>query len=328
MFDGFALDHIDVGEAILRVRHGGRGTPVLLLHGHPRTHATWHLVAPLLATDHYVVCPDLRGYGQSSKPASTPDHEPYSKRAMARDNVALMATLGFDRFAVVGHDRGAYVAHRLAADHIARVTHLAVLDAVPIGAALARCTAAFAQKWWHWFFLGQTTKPAEHLINADPDAWYRLDAEQMGIEASTNLRRAIHNPDTVHAMCEDYRAGLGLDRAADDADRQAGRRLNCPTLVVWANGDDLVDLYGDPGAVWRDWSNDVQGLALDCGHHIAEEAPDRLAAALHAFLANPVTADPARNPNPSPHRTTRPASSRRSDRRSWSSSGNGVHPKE
>lgn len=156
MFEGFELQRVDVGEAVLRVRHGGDGPPVLLLHGHPRTHATWHRVAPILAESHTVVCPDLRGYGDSSKPATTPDHEPYSKRAMARDCVALMRALVHRRFAVVGHDRGSYVALRTALDHAGAVTHLAVLDGVPIGEALRRCDATFARAWWHWFFFAQT----------------------------------------------------------------------------------------------------------------------------------------------------------------------------
>lgn len=284
MFEGFALDHVNVGPARLRVRHGGNGAPVLLLHGHPRTHATWHRVAPLLASTHTVVCPDLRGYGQSSKPATTSDHEPYSKRAMARDCLALMASLGHTRFAVVGHDRGAYVASRLALDHPDAVSHLAVLDAVPIGDALARCDAGFAAAWWHWFFLGQTDKPAERVINADPDAWYRATAEHMGPDAFADLRAAIHDPATVHAMCEDYRAGLGMDRAADDADRAAGRRIACPVLFVWAERDDMIDLYGDPGAIWRDWADDVEVAGVNSGHHMAEEAPTELHTVLQPFL--------------------------------------------
>ena len=183
MFDGFTLERVDVGEAELRVRHGGEGPPVLLLHGHPRTHATWHRVAPLLARSHTVVCPDLRGYGESSKPATTADHAPYAKRAMAADCLALLRALGHERFAVVGHDRGAYVALRTALDHPAAVTALAVLDAVPIGEALARCDARFAASWWHWFFYGQTAKRAERVISADPDAWYQAGPEQMGEEA-------------------------------------------------------------------------------------------------------------------------------------------------
>ena len=158
MFDGFALEHIDVGEAVLRVRYGGSGPPVLLLHGHPRTHTTWHEAAPLLSADYSVVCPDLRGYGKSSKPLTTPDHKPYSKRAMARDCVTLMRRLGYERFAVVGHDCGAYVAFRPALDYPDAVDALVVMDAVPIAEALDRCDATFARAWWHWFFLGQTDK--------------------------------------------------------------------------------------------------------------------------------------------------------------------------
>jgi haloacetate dehalogenase len=285
VFDGFALDRVDVGEAVLRVRHGGAGPPVLLLHGHPRTHATWHRVAPRLARSHTVVCPDLRGYGQSSKPPTTPDHRPYSKRAMAGDCLALMAALGHRRFAVVGHDRGAYVALRAALDHPAAVTALAVLDAVPIGEALARCDARFAAAWWHWFFYGQTAKRAERVISADPEGWYQAGSEPMGDEAWADWRRAVHDPATVEAMMEDYRAGLGLDRRHDDEDRRAGRRVACPTLVLWATGDDLADLYGDVLAVWRPWALDLRGGPIDSGHHMAEEAPDLLAAELLGFLA-------------------------------------------
>ena len=286
MFDGFALERVDVGEATLRVRHGGSGPPVLLLHGHPRTHTTWHRVAPLLAGEHTVVCPDLRGYGESSKPPTTTDHEPYSKRAMARDCVALMRHLGHERFAVVGHDRGAYVASRTALDHPEAVRALTVLDAVPIGEALARCDARFAASWWHWFFLGQTARLAERVISADPEAWYQPDRELMGEENFEDYRRAIHDPQTVHAMCEDYRAGLGLDRAHDDADREAGRWIACPVLVVWTTQDDMEDLYGDPLAVWRPWADDLRGDRLDCGHHLAEEQPEQLAGILRAFLAD------------------------------------------
>jgi haloacetate dehalogenase len=286
MFDGFELDRIDVGEAVLRVRHGGSGPPVLLLHGHPRTHATWHRVAPLLASRHAVVCPDLRGYGESSKPPTTPDHEPYSKRAMARDCIALMRALGHERFAVAGHDRGSYVAFRTAMDHPRAVSALAVLDSIPIGESLARADARFAAAWWHWFFLGQTAKPAERVISADPDAWYRAGPDVMGEEAFADYRRAIHDPETVHAMCEDYRAGLGMDREHDEADRAAGQRVRCPTLVAWSLHDDLEELWGNPVAVWREWADDVRGATIDSGHHMAEEAPDQLASVLIDFLSD------------------------------------------
>jgi haloacetate dehalogenase len=284
-FEEFTLERIDADGVELRVRYGGSGPPLLLLHGHPRTHATWHKVAPLLADRFTVVCPDLRGYGESAKPPTTPDHEPYSKRAMAGDCVALMRALGHERFAVAGHDRGAYVAIRTALDHSPAVSALIVMDAVPIGEALARCDARFAADWWHWFFFAQTAKPAERIINADPDVWYQATSEHMEPEAWADYQNAIHNPETVHAMMEDYRAGLGIDRAHDDADRAAGRRITCPTLVLWAAKDDMEELYGDPLAVWRDWAADLRGRRLDCGHHIAEEAPADLADAVAAFLA-------------------------------------------
>ena len=285
MFEGFTLDRIDVGDAVLRVRHGGSGPPVLLLHGHPRTHATWARVAPLLAERFTVVCPDLRGYGESSKPATTPDHAPYSKRAMAGDCVALMRTLGHQRFCLAGHDRGTYVAQRLALDSPGSVRRLCLMEGIPIAEALARCDARFAARWFHWFFFGQTDKPAERFISADPQGWYTATAEYMGAEAYQDYRRAIGDPDTVRAMMEDYRAGLGIDRQHDEADRAAGRRIGCPLLFLWAKQDDMEDLYGDPLAIWRDWADDVRGQPVDCGHHIAEEAPAELAALLAGFFA-------------------------------------------
>ena len=284
MFGGFPLDRIDVGEVTLRVRHGGSGPAVLLLHGHPRTHTTWHRVAPLLAGDFTVVCPDVRGYGESTTTPDEPDHAQQAKRAVARDAVALMRALGHDRFAVVGHDRGGYGAFRTALDHPDQVTHLVALDVVPIGDALARADVRFATEWWHWFFFGQTAKPAERVILVDPDAWYGYSAETMGDENHANFRRAIHDPDTVHAMMEDYRAGLTADRVADEADRAAGRTIRCPTLVLWASRDDLADLYGDPLDVWRPWAPDLRGGPIESGHHMAEEAPEALADQLRRFL--------------------------------------------
>jgi haloacetate dehalogenase len=283
MFDGFILERIDVGDAELRVRHGGSGPPLLLLHGHPRTHATWHRVAPLLAPHFTVVCPDLRGYGESSKPPTTADHAPYSKRAMAADMLALMRSLGFERFALLGHDRGALVAFRLAMDHPEAISRLVIVDGLPVVEHLERCDARFAAEWWHWWFMGQTAKPAERVISADPDAWYTATAEQMGDEAFADFRRAIHDPQTVHAMCEDYRAGLGIDRAHDEADRAAGRRVRCPLLVLWSLRDDLEQLYGDPRIIWRDWADEVSGFGIDSGHHVAEDAPEDLARALIGF---------------------------------------------
>ena len=283
MFDGFELATVELPEASLRVRHGGSGPPLLLLHGHPRTHATWHRVAPLLAEHFTVVCPDLRGFGQSSKPVDTPDHRGSSKRAKAGDCVALMDTLGFDRFGLVGHDRGSYTAFRTAMDHPERVDRIALLDGVPILEALERCDARFASAWWHWFFFAQRDKP-ERAILADPDAWYGGTADAMGQEAYEDFRAAIHDPATVHAMIEDYRAGLGVDRDHDEADRRAGRRLACPALVLWSMRDDLEYLYGDVLEVWRPWTTSLQGRGIDSGHHMAEDAPVELAGELSTFF--------------------------------------------
>lgn len=290
-FAGFDEQRVDVGNGVvLRVRSGGNGPPVVLLHGHPRTHATWHRVAPLLvAAGHTVVCPDLRGYGQSSKPPTTPDHAPYSKRAMAGDVVALMRGMGHERFAVVGHDRGSYVALRTALDHPDVVTHLAVLDCIPIVEHLERTDAQFSAAWWHWFFFAQPDKP-EQAINADPARWYDSHApgraEAMGVENHADHLAAISDPATVTAMLEDYRAGLTVDRAAEEADRAAGRRVTCPTLVLWSSGDDLEDLHGDPRKIWADWTTDLRGgRPVDSGHHMAEDAPEELVRALAPFLS-------------------------------------------
>jgi haloacetate dehalogenase len=289
-FDGFAETTADGADGVrLRVRVGGSGPPVVLLHGHPRTHTTWHRVAPLLAAaGHTVVCPDLRGYGQSSTPPTTADHAPYSKRAMAGDVVALMTALGPERFAVVGHDRGSYVAMRTAMDHPDVVTHLAVVDCIPIVEHLERADARFATAWWHWFFFAQPDKP-ERAITADPEAWYGArtagKAEAMGEENHADYLAAIRDPATVWAMLEDYRAGLGVDRAAEEADRAAGRRITCPTLVLWSGRDDLEELHGDPRRIWADWTTDLRGGGpIDSGHHVAEDAPEELVEALIPFL--------------------------------------------
>jgi haloacetate dehalogenase len=285
MFDGFTDEMIDCDEALLRVRHGGSGPPVLLIHGHPRTGATWHRVAPLLvAAGFRVVCPDMRGYGSSSKPDILVDHRQQSKRTVANDLVALMAALGHATFDVVGHDRGCYVASRLALDHPGRVRKLVVMDGVPIIEAVERCDARFAQLWYHWFFFAQPEKP-ERAIEADPSLWYRGDPEVMGAENYREFRAATRDPETVRAMLEDYRAGLGVDRGHEEADRRAGRMVECPTLFLWSTRDDMEDLYGEPLAIWRTWARDVRGTPIASGHHQAEENPAAVVGALHAFLS-------------------------------------------
>jgi haloacetate dehalogenase len=285
MFEGFAADCVNTGDASIYVRYAGSGPPVLLLHGHPRTSATWHRVAPLLADRGYsVVCADLRGYGRSRGPAPTADHSAHCKRAVAADMVTVMATLGHPRFAVVGHDRGSYVALRLVLDHPAAVSRVALLDGIPLSEHLSRITPEFAISWWHWFFFAQPAIP-ERVINADPDGWYAGDPERMGQENYDEWRAATRDPAVVRAMLEDYRAGLTIDRQHEQADRAAGRRIGCPTLVLWSKRDDLEELYGDPLAVWADWAQDLTGHSINSGHHMAEEAPDELAASLDAFLS-------------------------------------------
>ncbi|MBO0898639.1 alpha/beta hydrolase [Cellulomonas sp. zg-ZUI222] len=284
MFEDFTIEDIAVGEATLHVRHGGDGPPVLLLHGHPRTGATWHAVAPrLVAAGFTVVCPDLRGYGRSTGPAPTPDHRAHSKRAVAGDVAQLMTRLGHDRFHLVGHDRGSYVALRLALDHPQRVDHLVLMDCIPISEHLARADARFATRWWHWFFFAQPDVP-ERVISADPDAWYHGDPRVMGADNHAEWRRAIHDPRVVRAMLEDYRAGLTIDRIDEEADKAAGRRLEMPLLVLWSLRDDLELLYGDPLEIWSNWASDARGNGIDSGHHVAEEAPDALTDALTGFL--------------------------------------------
>jgi len=284
MFEGFEENLVQVGEASIFVRHGGQGPPVLLLHGHPRTSATWHRVAPrLVARGFTVVCPDLRGYGRSRGPAPTDDHSGHSKRAVANDMVAVMRSLGHARFALAGHDRGGAVAFRLALDHQDAVSQVAFLDCLPISEHLSRITATFATQWWHWFFFAQPDIP-ERVINADPDSWYRGDPRSLGQENYDEFRAATRNPDVVRAMLEDYRAGLTVDLRHEEADRAAGTRLRCPTLVLWSLRDDLEDLYGDPLKIWEHWAGDLRGHGIDSGHHVAEEAPDALAAALGDFF--------------------------------------------
>jgi haloacetate dehalogenase len=284
MFEGFALQRIEVADGVtIRVRHGGNGPALVLLHGHPRTHTTWHRVAPALAQDFTVICPDLRGYGQSSKPETDAAHSPYSKRAMGDDIASLLSILGHEQFTIAGHDRGSYVALRLALDHPSRVRKLAVLDSVPIGEALNRADARFAGAWWHWFFLGQVQKPAERVINADPLAWYGGNAGAMGAENFADYLAAISDPAVVHAMCEDYRTGLGIDRDHDMVDMANGRRLHCPVLMLWSSRDDLTELYGNPLEIWKSWADDLRGGAIESGHHMAEEAPEKLAESLRTF---------------------------------------------
>jgi haloacetate dehalogenase len=290
VFDGFATIDVDAGGVRIHGRRAGSGPPLLLLHGYPQTHVMWHAIAPALAEHFTVVACDLRGYGASDKPPTTADHWPYTKRAMADDQVAVMRALGFERFSVCGHDRGARVAYRLALDHPERVTRLAVLDVIPTGEALRRAGREFGLGYWHWFFLAQPAPFPERMIAAEPDAYYRhFDAPFFDRDAVAAYRRSADDPATIHATCEDYRAGATLDYAHDLADLNRKRRIGCPTLALWGARWHLEDWY-DVLAIWREWAEDVSGRALDCGHYVAEERPDETLAELRAFFGAAATA--------------------------------------
>lgn len=284
MFDNFIDEIVAIKECALRVRRAGEGPVVLLLHGHPRTGSTWHRVAPeLVAAGFTVVVPDLPGYGRSIGPTPTRDHSAHSKRAIAGILATLMLELGYKQYSVVGHDRGSYVGLRLALDYADRVLKLVLMDCIPISEHLRRADARFATRWWHWFFFAQLETP-ERVINADPEAWYTGKPEAMGCENHAEWRSAMRDPNVVRAMLEDYRAGITIDRAHEEADRRAGHRLMMPLLLLWSLSDDLEDLYGNPLLIWKSWAEDVHGFGIDSGHHIAEEAPTALVNALLPFF--------------------------------------------
>lgn len=287
MFEGFSRTRVDVDGIAINVVHGGSGPPVLLLHGYPQTHACWHRIAPRLAERFTVVCPDLRGYGESDKPPGDPDHRTYAKRTMARDQVAVMRALGFERFAVAGHDRGGRVARRLALDHPDQVTHLAVLDIVPTAVIYATLDRRRATEVWRYFFLIQPYDLPERLIGAGPAFYLRWTLDHWcdtpgapDAEAAGEYRRCF-DAATIHASCEDYRAGASVDLADDAAD--TGRTLACPLLLLWS-ASRLGALYDVP-ACWRDEAGaGLRAVPLDGGHFLAEERPDRVAAELLAFF--------------------------------------------
>jgi haloacetate dehalogenase len=294
MFEGFDTRDIDHdgahGRVRLRVRSGGSGPPLLLLHGHPQTHAMWHRVAPLLAGRHRVVMMDLRGRGDSQRLPASKDHARYSKRAMAADAIAVMRAVGFERFDVCGHDRGARVAHRLALDHAQAVARLMLLDIAPTLAMYEGTTEAFARAYWHWFFLIQPAPTPERAIEADPVAWVRegMGARHAGLgpfapEAMAEYERCLSLPGSATAVCEDYRASATIDLEHDRGDRAAGRRVACPTRVLWGVHGVIARCF-EPMTLWRAAADDVSGRALDCGHYIAEEQPAVLLDDMRTFF--------------------------------------------
>ena len=283
LFPGATPHLVEVEPGVgIAARVMGDGPPLLLLHGHPQTHAIWHRVAPALAARFTLVLADLRGYGASGKPPGGADHAAYAKRRMAQDMVTLMAALGHARFAVLAHDRGARVAHRLAADHPARVTRLVLLDIAPTLDMYAQTTEAFARAYWHWFFLIQPAPMPERLIEADPRAYVHevMGRRHAGLAAFDPRALqayvdALRQPGAAHGLCEDYRASASIDLAHDRADRAAGRRLPMPLQVLWGE-QGVVHRCFRPLEAWRAVADDVRGEALPCGHYLAEEAPQAL----------------------------------------------------
>jgi haloacetate dehalogenase len=293
LFPGFALRRIETADGIeIALRTGGSGPPLLLLHGYPQTHVMWHKVAPQLARHATLVIPDLRGYGASSAPMGDEAHATYSKRAMAEDCIILMRELGFPRFTVAGHDRGGRVAYRLALDHHEAVGALIPIDIIPTAEVWRRISAVSAVRGYHWQFLAQPFPLPETLIGKDPvyylehtlKSWAApRDLTPFSVEALAHYRALVQDPARVHAFCEDYRAGAGIDRELDEADLAAGRRIACPTLVV--HGSYLpTGPAGTPLDIWRGWCTDVSAAVVTSGHFLAEENPADTAAALIPFL--------------------------------------------
>ena len=288
LFPVFRMVDVETSGATIRLRTGGSGPPLLLLHGYPQTHVLWHKIAPRLAERFTVVAADLRGYGDSGKPATTADHAPYSKRAMAEDMAEVMTALGHETFFLAAHDRGARVAHRLALDHADRVRKLAVLDIAPTREMYRDTTDLFARLYWHWFFLITPAPFPERMIGADPDAYWlkKCGSGSAGLsafapEALAEYLRCFRDPATIHASCEDYRAAATIDIAHDDAD--GDRKLDCPLLVLWGKNG-VIERCFDALALWRERASDVRGHALPGGHYLAEECPDLVAEELERFF--------------------------------------------
>ncbi len=288
MFEGFTHTRIETSGAVINLVHGGKGPPLLLLHGNPLTHVMWHKIAPDLARDFTVVATDLRGYGDSSKPDGGPEHAGYSFRAMAADQLEVMAKLGFDAFFVAGHDRGGRVGHRMALDHPEKVLRLALLDIVPTHHALTNIPKGWAYESYHWFFMAQPYDFPERLLCADLKYYMRkkLDKKGVGLGPFTEEAMAEYirccTPENIHAVCEDYRAALSVDFALDAADFKK-KEIACPLLVIWG-ANSHVERHFEPMKAWRDWASDLRGKALPSGHYPAEQCPELTYDELHRFF--------------------------------------------
>ena len=287
---GFDYQRIKTGGAAINVAIRGKGAPLLLLHGYPETHRMWHKVAPALADEFSVVCADLRGYGDSGKPEGTADHSNYSKRAMANDMIEVMAALGHHEFLIGAHDRGARVAYRLALEHPAAVKRLALLDIVSTKAVYEQGGMALATAYFHWYFLIQPRPLPETLIGHDPALWLGTAFSKLSADSTAfsdaliaEYLRTFGTPEGIHATCEDYRAGATVDLANDRADVAAGRKIACPTLILWG-ARSVVGRMFQPLETWRDLVSSPIGEAIDCGHFIPEEKPVETLHALRGFF--------------------------------------------
>ena len=294
MLDGFKRSEIKAKGARIVAVVGGSGPPLLLMHGNPFNHLSWHKVAPALAREFTVVCTDLRGYGDSEKPPGGEDHSGYSFRAMAQDQVEVMASLGFDIFHAAGHDRGARVLHRMCLDHPQTVTRAAILDIIPQHHLLNHVSRQWGTFSWHWFFNIQPYDLPERMMGADPD-WFiekKLAKTKQGLSffdpaALAEYKRCFRNPATIHAICEDYRATFGVDLEMDARDFEAGRKIECPVLLLWgATGGVGRNHKPGPAEIWRNYASNIVGAeALPCGHYLSEEAPKETTDALRAFFS-------------------------------------------
>jgi len=286
LFDDFSRADIPTTGATIACVRGGSGPPLLLLHGYPQTHVMWHKVAPLLVDRFTIVATDLRGYGDSSKPPGGTDHAAYSKRAMAQDQVEVMSHLGFETFAVAGHDRGGRVAHRMALDHPGRVSKLAVLDIVPTHRLYADSTRAFATAYFWWYFLIQPAPLPETMIGGNVRFWLeekfgKAAPGAIAPEAFTEYLRCYSNPATIHASCEDYRAAASIDLVHDEEDMH--KNIECPVLALWGERAPMHRLY-DVAATWRERATNVTGKGLPGTHYFAEEIPEMVTAEMRTFF--------------------------------------------
>lgn len=293
LYPGYQSHWIDTSAGKIFARSGGKGPPLLLLHGYAQTNVMWHRVAPALAEHYSLVIADLPGYGWSSVPEAEANHAPYDKRSMAKGMVQLMEALGHARFRLAGHDRGGRVAYRLALDHPGRLEKLATLDIVPTYDMWHGIDAKLAFRIWHWTFLALPAPFPEEMIGRDPVAfWDRKTApgtkakslDVFDERALEHYRAFFSDPLRIHATCEDYRAGRTTDLKYDEADRAAGKTIDCPLLVLWGAAGIPSEAEADPLATWREWADDVRGFAIDCGHYLPEENPDATAKALLDFF--------------------------------------------